>query len=176
MKKVSTRKKKPSRSTAIHEAGHAVIARHLGIGFRYVTVQPSEDALGHMIRFPSFTGENSPEWDSSPQVQRKLENLTRAALAGFIAEKRVRPKAPRWVGQIDFNHAVEMLSYLASGNVLDTYLKLMRLQTEAMLANRLTWKWVEAVADALLCDEKLTGKQVQEIIFSTTQGIADSRR
>ena len=98
------------------------------------------------------------------------------ALAGYISEKRVRPKAPRWVANVDFDHAVDMLSYLASGEVLDAYLKLMWLQTEAMLSNWLTWKWVETVADALLREGKLTGKQVQEIIFSTTQGIADSRR
>ena len=141
-----------------------------------MTVKPEKDSLGHMVRFPSFTGENSPEFDTSPNVQRRLENLTCVSFAGYLAQKRVQPKARRQGSQADFSHAVDMLSYLAGGKVLDGYLKLMWLKTEGILANRLTWKWVETVADALLREGNLTGKQIREIISFTTQGIADSRR
>jgi len=152
------------------------MAVYLRVGFRHVTIRPQEDSLGHMLRFPVFTGGTSPEWDTSPRPQRKLENLARVSFAGYLAQKRVQPKAPRWVGQTDFNHAIKMLSYLADEKVLDAYVKLMWLQTEELLANRQIWKWVEAVADALMRDEKLTGKQVREIIFSPTQAFADSKR
>jgi ATP-dependent Zn protease len=43
---------KREEATAYHEAGHAVIAVAVRRPFRYVTISPSEDALGHVLHPP----------------------------------------------------------------------------------------------------------------------------
>lgn len=43
-------------ATAFHEAGHAVVAFHLGMGVREVSILSSDDAEGHVLHYASHRG------------------------------------------------------------------------------------------------------------------------
>ena len=52
-------------STAIHEAGHAVMAWRLGVRTKTLSIIPGPGTLGHHLRRAYFTGIN-PEKSNAP--------------------------------------------------------------------------------------------------------------
>jgi hypothetical protein len=48
--KQPTREQRQRADTALHEAGHAVIAARLGVGFRYVTIRETKTSDGHVAQ------------------------------------------------------------------------------------------------------------------------------
>src|SRR6185437_9726471 len=42
------------KSTAFHEAGHAVIARALGVRVKYATIKPGGETAGHVSLYKNF--------------------------------------------------------------------------------------------------------------------------
>ncbi len=57
-------RRKPAEATAHHEGGHAVVAWRLAIPFRYATIVPEEESLGHVLfnRLPRWCDETEASY------------------------------------------------------------------------------------------------------------------
>jgi hypothetical protein len=72
-------------AAAYHEAGHVVACFLLKRRFRYATIEPDEDSLGHVLetRLPvSFR----PDIDSGPRARAVTEKIIVSLFAGEAAE------------------------------------------------------------------------------------------
>jgi hypothetical protein len=96
------------RSTAFHEAGHAVAAYHLGRGFGRVSIEPDEDSLG---RVRHHAGRKNPvaaieiaDYEASfggfinGKLRRRLEIDVMIGLAGGLVEQELTGKEQHEVG------------------------------------------------------------------------------
>lgn len=71
------------RSTAIHEAGHAVIGRVLGIPFGGATIEADEDSDGHSICPDQY--EIAQAWDDAGIYHRGMTSVYRARILAWMA-------------------------------------------------------------------------------------------
>ena len=76
-------------TTAHHEAGHDVAARHTGRTFRHVTIRPADDSLGHVL-YRRFSRGFRPDVNHSPRVVATIERQVLIGLAGMATERKFR--------------------------------------------------------------------------------------
>ncbi len=170
-KRVSERTK-----NACHESGHALLAHLEGIPFKYVTIKPDEDSLGHVLLAP-FSAKFRPDLDTNAAVRQKIESLVMLDFAGKCAEallvKRRVPKGFR----SDFQDAVEFASYIHSeGRLLSAYLEYLWVRTEATLKMFPNWKAVKALTALLLTRETVPAKEAKTVMEEVrVQGFRDWR-
>ena len=171
--KKAARPSKALQSVAYHEAGHVVVRWHGRLKMpKYVTIIPDEEFLGHVFG-PSFPGSfdfGETQWSGRTQLQ--LEGGIRSIWGGPLAQKKFNPRGFRhYHAAKDYKQIVD-LAFNLSGSDDETasaYIKLLELQTRNLLNQGWIWQCVEAVAGALLEQEKLSGKQVREIILEAVQ-------
>ena len=154
-------------SIAYHEAGHAIAARRVGCGIKKVSIVPDEESEGRVTHRPYFTG-IQPDWDESPRVQRRLENMALVCFAGPAAQRKFNPHGYRhrdaWG---DHHQAMLVLGYMVGNDEeLEAYLRLVEVRATNFVRNDHTWTEIEAVAAALLERKVLTGKATRELIIS----------
>lgn len=146
-----TRAERRRRATAIHEAGHAVAAIALGRRFKYVTLEPKGDSLGHVRVTP-------------PRYQTGLEShfdyLIRA-LAGVEAERAFGFRPQRYGWESDRQAAVDHALSIAGGGEEAT----LWVRLAGIRARRLVEVWrrsIEALADRLLTEPRLSFEAARE--------------
>ncbi|MGD0675836.1 MAG: hypothetical protein ABSC94_10485 [Polyangiaceae bacterium] len=153
--------------TAVHEAGHAVVAWRQRIKVRRVTIVPSGDALGEVLhdRGPAlFTA--SAQGGLSP---RAVENRVLVLLAGSESEKKFRGRYDHAAARCDYDRAVELLTnHAGSQEEVDAWMKLQRIRTSRIVSDM--WGEIRAVAAALLRQKTVTGTQVAAIIERLVAG------
>lgn len=150
--------------TAYHEAGHAVAAAWLGIGFRYVTIKPDpkNNSLGHVrnhaMRFnPEVDLDQAANW-------RRYEHHFMVCYAGQVAEEI------KW-GSFDFagsrkdhEEIFDLITYHSMDEAIHKpFSEWLRARTTALLLRR--WQGLEEFAAALLERETIKSKEAQRIIF-----------
>ena len=162
------------KATAYHEAGHAVLMAHFGLGFDDVTIAPDaeRDSSGH-ITHPSPLGYQG--CDSKRERRAVARQLIFVAYAGMAAERLVDPDAPDDHGASDEKNAFQLsrtycvqprhLSFVgdaqhweflgclqneARGLVLRLRAPIARLADELLSRTTLTWAEVEAVVGPLI--------------------------
>lgn len=162
---MNRRPTKALQSVAYHEAGHAVVAWRFGVRTKRLSIIPDEAAgsAGRLQHEPYFTGIN-PEFDSSPRVQRRLENMAMVCFAGPAAQRRFNPRGWRnYHGEDDFHQAVNLLSYLASSNdQLQAYVNLIEICAHDVVSAQ--WHLIEDLASALLERGELTGRECRNLL------------
>jgi ATP-dependent Zn protease len=167
---MSRRNARRTAATAHHEAGHAVayywlreIGRYPLPRMRRVTIVPQEKSLGHVAPFP--TSSFRPDYDHGPRVQLRVQGQIMVSLAGRIAERRHTGRRVRGGWGKDYEQAVDLASRVTGGpEETSAMLRWLALATESLLAQR--WSLVEAVAQALLAQPTLTGREVVAVIRS----------
>jgi hypothetical protein len=125
--------------TAIHEAGHAVVARALGVPVTHIELGPDE-ATSTVARCHTRT-------------RAKLLPTAEAAMdyAGFAAERRVNPECSFWGGDLeDFNARLQGASEATRKEVI--------VWTESAITGR--WAHVEQLAAAI---ERCNGLYTEEL-------------
>ena len=161
-------------ATAYHEAGHAVMAILVRMGFGKVTIERKRDSLGHILH-NKWRKTFSPRSEDM-RSRYQLEKAIRTCLAGPVAEKM-------WSGEkhikwgADGSHAVEYASYLSQGGLhhnmfyfsgsdraIEAYLRFVAICCEEQLAITLNWAAVEAVAKALLEKRTINSKECRAVI------------
>jgi ATP-dependent Zn protease len=69
-------------STAVHEAGHAVIGRVLGMVCGHATIVPDDDSLGHSIAADPWMIAHA--WEQRGKY-RDMSSVFRGRILGFMA-------------------------------------------------------------------------------------------
>lgn len=160
--------KKPSKSlqsTAYHEAGHAVIAWRNKVRIISLSIIPEEGLFGKIRHSNPLRGIDI-EWDVSTHARMRMEKCVKVSLAGAIAQRKFNPKGYRtWGDEEDRKIAYDQLTHFVGSNEeLEAYSKLLEIQTRNDLNIPFVWACVEAVAEALLERQELSGKDVRAII------------
>ena len=150
---------------AIHEAGHAVIGRMLGLPCGDVTTEPSDDQeLGHAV-----VGDPIRDWCRGDGPRRPLVEASCVSLyAGAEAERIIVGSADVGDGP-DCSKATSLISIIGlrgaafvGDDVWERYEARLR-RKAATLVTKHT-EQIERVARALMEHGKLTDEQVNELI------------
>ncbi len=134
-------------AAAYHEAGHAVAARRVGVRTKILSIIADETSAGRHIRGPYVSGTN-PEYDDSPRMQRRLENMALVCLASPAAQRRFNPKGFRRAhAESDYHQAFDLLSYLTADNeLLSAYFNLIDLRARKLVAQSSVWACITNLA------------------------------
>ena len=156
------------KSTAYHEAGHAVAHYFLHLPFKYLTIEPEKDSLGHVKRFPhpkSF----QPDIGGDIKTLNRIEKNIVAYYAGNATEFILNRKLNKIVAGPDEQNAMELAMYYCGGQKeTDAFLNWMWERTINWLNNpSFHWDAVEALAQELLKKRRLTSKEAKQIIIKT---------
>lgn len=168
-------------AAAIHEAGHAVAAYHLGdptdIRSVEITVPPEADKLGYTDLAPIHNAHR-------PENEAKVHNRVAVLMAGHVVEER----AAGWVTEasirFDLVQATNILveaqhpsirAYAREGpkgvwshpDVPRSVFKDWIQEAACLAATPARWREVKALTRALLTERKLGGAEVREIIART---------
>lgn len=153
--------------TAIHEAGHAVVAVLLKVRSHRngVTIVADDGSLGRAWHrgFPlSF----KPDVNGGPLTEERIRRLAKVYLAGHSAEMlafgtRISAKQ----SQTDFDETVSLLSYLsAAENEIQPWINLLTVQTSNLLRLPHHWGAVKQLARKLVADRTVRYKTVRGIV------------
>jgi ATP-dependent Zn protease len=153
------------RESAVHEAGHAVIARALGIPAGEVTIQPTVDSLGHSVfADPRF------DWRRGDGSKAKAANTFVVALFAGAEAERILLKSQVVGDGVDQERATACLAWAGAVRgasfVGDEHFdrheaKLRKKSVELVLKYR---PQIELLADALMERETLTGEEVDALL------------
>ena len=149
------RSEKENRNIAYHEAGHAVAAYACGRPFRYVTIVESGDAAGG-VGFCQAPKWFEPEDDVDPATVEILTSVAVGAFAGPVAAERISGVYDEVGASSDEDSAKMAISLLGQNKeifvenakaVIDEY-----------------WPAVEAVAQELIVQRRITAAKAREIM------------
>jgi hypothetical protein len=162
-------------AAAYHEAGHAVVAVLTNVKFKCATIVPNLKmaAMGHLKVTPKGHGLTPEAWKKyqdgldDGRVVKRIDALICVALAGLVAET-IYTGRRNWKGAgKDYQAAEEYAHFRCNGwkKSVPIYMELQAREAERWLCQYpMHWKWVEAVAGALLKRKTLTQKEVIEIL------------
>jgi hypothetical protein len=173
---------KPTRSTAFHEAGHAVTAAVLGLETEKVSIEPSADDAGcHKLADAEYERVSSAErvfaqlempgfdgcrFEAKEEADQLLRRHMMVVQAGEEAQRRAVPASFRHhhVRAGDHGRIIDLALRLTGGNsdAVEALDQDIRSETKRLLDEH--WRAVEAVAEALLERRTLSGAEVQRLV------------
>ena len=162
-------------ATAMHEAGHCVVAVHEGLTLAWAVCR--ENGTG-AYEYP----ENPLDIVDIdrlvlPRDRLLTERVVRVKLAGNVAQFRAYPGSTPSDGH-DLRSCRGLLApfteidqqYDPSADV-ETYIDVLRREVRALLAHESVWREVEAVAEQLLATGRLDGEEITHISESAHWGV-----
>lgn len=158
------------KTTAFHEAGHAVVAAMLGIPFQRVTIRPDAVYAGHVTLAPDDAPEQvcpwNPDWDVK-QARRYWKRHICGLLAGALAETiytRCWHQQPVDDEFTDESKALEIADYFDPPGKAAQWVNRLRFQTLETLRAPQVWAAVDAVAQELVRAKALDGADVLALV------------
>jgi hypothetical protein len=169
------------RETAVHEAGHAVVAFMLGRPFTRITVAPGDLAksnLGQVEHRPPTGTWYRPDIEVTTRVRGFIEQHVMICLAGAETSElwyqRIGDAPPDAEEHLslgalhDMQCAVDLASYVADGEPGETgaFIEWLRLRLRNLVEARgpLYWALVDALADAVMERGSLSWRQARLVL------------
>lgn len=155
--------------TAYHEAGHAVMAHVCGIPVKRVSIVEDDEALGHMLgQWERWIAEI--DYNVTPMREIRLHKHIMVALAGAAATA-IHANYATWRGAgQDLINAAGLADYITGGpEETDALVRWLWIRARTKLEGPPTWAKVEAVAQALLAQEQLSGRAFRAVLDSQWQ-------
>ena len=153
-----------SEVSAYHEAGHAIVAIHVGARIRYATVEPDRDDG------PQRYADIQVEWPIAELTEREFhEKSVLVALAGPVAEMIYSgdPLHPGFVAEwaADWKLAWEAAAPLFPHQRQRlAYLEQTTARVYRLLDREDYWAALAAIVDNLLAHETLDGEEIEDIV------------
>lgn len=141
-------------ATAYHEAGHAVAALALGRPVVKVSIRPDRDRLG-ICAFGKAVFRPTQDW---------LEREVLIALAGMAAEARRTGAYDRAAAGRDLLYARGLaIQRAGSAKQAERLERRMLSKVENLLDDEENWLAVERIAEELLKQQEISGRQAKHI-------------
>ena len=169
---------KQRRSTAYHEAGHALLAHFFKLPFDYVTILPGEDTLGHLA-LRAHSRPRTTHWikalflnDPAAKLFDVFSRLTQRAqaeknvmcfFAGRIAQEKYQGTYARGGHSHDYAHIDKQVSKFGGPPKAQAHWRRWLLAWTKEIVD-FHWNEVVAVAEALVERKHLTSDDVTKII------------
>jgi ATP-dependent Zn protease len=154
-----------TRSTAYHEAGHAVAAWANDLELQVVTIEPGKDSPRHVTREP-YPEDETPERSSSRATRQRLLDDIKVRLAGAEAQRRLGEDDTGYIeagAERDHYQAADLLFRVTEDlGEQDRYWTLLRYQTESIVGR--LWWLIEALAAELLRRRTMAGHEVTQFL------------
>lgn len=152
-------------ASAYYEAGHAVIAMHLGLGLPEtgLSVVPSDD-VSEVVSIERDHSD-SPGTSLNHNKRQRIESRVMETLAGTAAQRYFRylPTNPVH-GEQDQGKALDLLFLISGSNEeREAYLMWLTVRVQDMLTMPAVCCQIIAVADALLERKSLTAREVRKV-------------
>jgi hypothetical protein len=154
------------RSTAYHEAGHAVVRRRLGLGVKSVTIVEDDEAAGRAHYYAPGAQyveqlEIGMEVAIDGRTRRRIESEIMCGWAGRLAEERLGEAEEIELaigarGDLDVIHSLAWRLHEGNDYEAEPFIEWLRRRTERLLAG-------ELVAEALLAEGTLSGRRFCEV-------------
>lgn len=147
--------KRTLKSTAYHEAGHAVVSIAAGLSFDCVTITPGDGYRGALIYSHEFSifGEKSKD---EIALARKMVLVS---LAGSIAEEKLNGRYSQMSAVVDMLNAEALALQLAKNP--DAYLNRKRNEARQIITDE--WSFVVRLAETLLRQKTLSQADVMAL-------------
>jgi hypothetical protein len=161
------------RSTAYHEAGHAVAAIAQGVAVRSITIVPSkQEGYAGRVQHEDLTRRVNLDTDNSPNIRSRIERQIVVALAGAAAQRKYDRRSWRsFHSSGDYETAANLADAISSSTAAsEAFLNWLAIATDDLIATR--WVEVEKIAKALLEEKTLSGPRVRELILPGAIAVA----
>ncbi len=151
-------------STALHEAGHAVVARELGLVCGDVSIEPSEDELGYAVVVDPVRNWERGDGPRRPLMERHVMSLFAGGEAEIlIANTNVTGDGPDCTKATNCIAAVGVRgAEYVMDDVWERYERKLRLKSMELV--RRHRRKIEFVAQALRANRTLSGADVDAIL------------
>ncbi len=145
----------------------------LGLKFKYVTIKPENDSLGHVMHVRPNKWFR-PDMDGSERIRLRAENYIVTSFAGQLAEGKFVGRRARWGMHDDNRQAVDLAVSVVGGSqdTVEAFLHFCFLRSRDLV--QVNWGNIQAVAAALLKQERLTFDDVVETIMPGTLALRRS--
>ena len=167
-------------TVAHHEAGHAIAAFEFGGETKSLSIVPNDESTGIYSHNPYFSDEdveNILYGEMTAEQQVKIENNALICLAGPWAQKRYNPKGFRkHHGESDRKVAMSFLGRVREGESLSLYYKLIDLDARNFIQNDRFWGAICNLANSLLNQPEMFGKEVHLAILESFKKYNDNAR
>lgn len=157
-------------ATAYHEAGHVVVARHIGMVIVEIFIQNGLPRCRTMID-AGWEGIDITRLDGEAKAayRQYVENRVMLYMAGQIAQKKHLRHSPddEHVAQ-EYEAAVQLLGTLTSSlNDISDELKVLERRVKRLFRDKAIWMQVERLARRLMERRPLTGADIYITLMQT---------
>jgi ATP-dependent Zn protease len=153
--------------TAIHEAGHAVIQRVIGMICGEVSIVPNYKTMEGGYSTVAGPYVVLDAWERRGKLRgEQWRSIMRGRIMGYMAGREAEIIAFGNHGGADGDDLLQITLMADDANISEADLERLRPKARGLL--RRHWKKVDAVADALLGRKTLSGAKVDAIIKNVT--------
>jgi ATP-dependent Zn protease len=121
-------------ATAFHEAGHAVVAFHLRMPVRDVSILASGDAEGRVLHY-AFPSWFQPDIETGARAEKLIADRVLIALAGREAERRFSGRYNNAGASHDMAAAAELAMHVnSSAEATEAYLASLQIRARDLVS------------------------------------------